>query len=276
MDRTKNGLPLVSELPQEPDDIPRALAVQSGRRLVQKQKELRLRSKFDANRKALASFDVQRHDDRIGQKLKLQELNDLLDVCVLLLLWNVVWLPQVSGEPHRLTDGSRAFVHIHLLGVGSSASEVPTKWPPIDEEITADDANIFPLSKDIKACGLASTRGTHERRHRTGPDISVNLMKESKVSTRDGDSVIDAFPGKGLAVSEGNLLLNLGPLLSDALGGPLLLAESSVELGSLFGLLGEDRETDTIIRGTLETRLLLAAGTERARPRQSDAPGGTQ
>ena len=276
MDRTKNRLALVGELPQEPDDIPRALTVQSGRRFVQEQKELRLRGEFDTNRKALASFDVQRHDDRIGQKLKLQELDDLLDVCVLLLLWNVVWLPQVSGEPHRLTDSSRAFVHIHLLGVGGSASEVPTKRPPIDEEITVDDTDIFPLSKDIKTSGLPGARGAHERRHRPGPDITVNLMEESKVSARDGDSVIDAFPSKGLAVSEGNLLLDLGSLLFYELGSPLLLAESSVEFGSLFGLLGEDGETNTIIRGTLETRLLLGTGTERARSPQSDPPGGTQ
>ena len=66
VDRAKNGLALVRELPQEPDDVPRALTVQPGRRFIQEQQELRFRSEFDTDRKTLASFDVQREDNRIS------------------------------------------------------------------------------------------------------------------------------------------------------------------------------------------------------------------
>ena len=66
MDRTKNGLALVREFLQEPDDVPCALTVQPGRWFIQEQQELGFRSEFNTNRKTLASFDVQRDDDRIS------------------------------------------------------------------------------------------------------------------------------------------------------------------------------------------------------------------
>jgi hypothetical protein len=66
VNRAKNGLALVREFPQEPDDVPRALTVQSRGRFVQKQQELGFRSELDTDRKTLAGFDVQRYDDRIS------------------------------------------------------------------------------------------------------------------------------------------------------------------------------------------------------------------
>ena len=93
MDCTKNGLTLVRELLQEPNNVPSALSVQSGCRFIQEQQKLRFGSEFDTDRETLAGLDVQGYDDRVGQGLKLQELDDLLDVCILLLLRDVVWLP---------------------------------------------------------------------------------------------------------------------------------------------------------------------------------------
>ena len=96
MDRAKDSLALVRQLPQEPDDVPRALAIQSRGRFVQEQQQFGLGGELDTDRKTLAGFDVQRHDDRVGERLKFQEFDDLLDICVLLFLRDVVRLPQVS------------------------------------------------------------------------------------------------------------------------------------------------------------------------------------
>ena len=142
-------------------------------------------------------------------------------------------------------------MYIHLLSVSGSASEVTAKRSPINEDITSYDTNVLPLSKNIEAGGLSGTRGTHESGHGTGPDISVNLVEESKLSARNGDSIIDAFPSEGLAVGEGDLLVNFGSLLLYGLRALLLLAESRIELGGLFSLLGEEREADTCEGRTL-------------------------
>ena len=110
--RAKDGLALIRKLSQEPNDVPCALTIQPRGRFIQEQ-ELGLGSKLDADRKTLPGSNVQRYsilyDDCVSEGLKFQELDNLLDVCVLLLFRDVVWLPQVSGEPHHLTDGSRAF-----------------------------------------------------------------------------------------------------------------------------------------------------------------------
>ena len=93
---------------------------------IKEQQELGLGSELDADRKTLPGFDVQRYDDCVSEGLKFQELDNLLDVCVPLLFRDMVWLLQVSGEPHRLTEGSRAFVYIHLLGVSGPTDGLPS------------------------------------------------------------------------------------------------------------------------------------------------------
>ena len=212
VDRAKNGLTLVRKLPQEPNNVPRALTIQSRGRFVQEQQQLGLGGELDTYRKTLAGFDVQRYDDRISEGLKLQEFDDLLDICVLLLLRDVVRLPQVSREPHGLTDSSCAFVDIHLLGVGGSTGKVAAEGPSIDEKITGDDTDILPLGEDVETSGLSSTRGTHEGSHSAGLDVAVDIVEESEGCTRDGDGVIDVLPSEGLVVSEGRLLFGFGPL----------------------------------------------------------------
>ena len=165
----------------------------------------------------------------------------------------MVWLSQVSGEPHRLADGSRAFVYIHLLSVSGPASKVAAEWLPIDKEITGNNTDVLPLSEDIETGGLPGARGTHEGGHRSGLDVTVNVVEELTGSTGDGHSITDVFPSKGLVVSEGNLLLGLGLLLFDALGSLLLLPESLIEFSSLLGLLSEDGEANATERRSLET-----------------------
>ena len=48
--------------------------------------------------------------------MKLQKVDDLLDVCVLLLDRDFSRLAKVRREAQGFTDGRRALVDIHLLG----------------------------------------------------------------------------------------------------------------------------------------------------------------
>ena len=123
-------------------------------------------------------------------------------------------------------------MYIHLFSVGGSTSEVATQGSSIDKEITGDDTDILPFVKDIEKSGLPGTRDTHESHHRTGFDVSENLVEEAKRSTRDGDGVIDAFPGKGLVVGKGSFLFGLG-LLFD---GPRSLLSRRAALSSAVSL----------------------------------------
>ena len=63
---------------------------------------------------------------------------------------------------------------------------------------------MLPLGEDIEESGLAGTKSTHEGRRCTGLDMTVNLAEKLTGSTRDGDSVIDAFLGESLAVRKGS------------------------------------------------------------------------
>ena len=246
MDGAKNSLALVRKLPQKPDDVPRALTIQPRRRFVQEQQQFGLGGELNTDRETFASFDVQGEDEGIGEGLELQEFDDFLDIGVFLLLRDVVRLPQVSGESHGLTDGSCAFVYVHLFSVGGSTGEVASEWLSIDKEITRDDTDILPLSEDVEASGLSGTRSTHEGGHRTRLDVTINFVEESASSARNGDGVIDAFPSEGLVVFEGRFLFGLGSLLFDALGSILLLAKGSVEFGRLCGLFSEDGEANAL------------------------------
>jgi len=80
MDRAKNGLALVRKLPQEPHDVPCALTIQSRGRFVQEQQQFWLGGELDTDRKTLAGFNVQRYGNRVGERLKLQKFDDLLDI----------------------------------------------------------------------------------------------------------------------------------------------------------------------------------------------------
>ena len=59
MDHAKNGLTLVCKLPQEPNNVPCTLTIQSRGRFVQEQQQLGLGGELDTDRETLAGFDVQ-------------------------------------------------------------------------------------------------------------------------------------------------------------------------------------------------------------------------
>ena len=71
-------------------------------------------------------------------------------------------------------------------------------------DVSRSDADMLPLGEDIEESGLAGTRSAHEGRRCTGLDMTVKLVEKPTGSTRDGDSVIDAFPGESLAVGKGS------------------------------------------------------------------------
>ena len=71
------------ELREEVDDIPCTLAVATGNGLV-KEEERWATGKLDANSQTVTNLEEDRYE-RIGEVLRLEHFNDLLDVLVLLL-----------------------------------------------------------------------------------------------------------------------------------------------------------------------------------------------
>ena len=115
MNSAHDCLPMIRQLPQEPNDVPSALTVETRGRLIQKEEEFRLASKLDSNRQPLSRFNSKAEDESVGEWLKFEEFDDFLHVGILLCLGNFVGLTQVCRESHSLSNGCGALVDIHLL-----------------------------------------------------------------------------------------------------------------------------------------------------------------
>ena len=154
MDRAEDRLAIVGKLAEEADEVPRALTVETRRRLIEEEQR-RATSELDTDGETLASLHAEREHKGIREVLKLEHLDHVLDVLVLLLLRNGRGLTEVGGEAHCLADRSRALVDIHLFSVGRVASEVEIERLAVEEQRAGDHTNILPLSKDIQTGRLA-------------------------------------------------------------------------------------------------------------------------
>ena len=56
MDRTQNGLSVIRQLPQEPNDVPRALTIEARGGFIEEKKQLWFASKLNADRQSLSCF----------------------------------------------------------------------------------------------------------------------------------------------------------------------------------------------------------------------------
>ena len=84
--------------------------------LVQEEQKFRLASKLNTNGQPLARLDAQTQDKRVRELLKLEKLDHLLYVGILLGERDMGRLTQVCRKLHRLTDSRCPFVDVHLLG----------------------------------------------------------------------------------------------------------------------------------------------------------------
>lgn len=86
------------------------MTVETRGRLVQEEKQLRLRSELDTNRKQLSLLNIKTFarytDDGIGKVAHVQHLDDFLDIVVLLFLANRLGLSEHRGELKRFAHSS--------------------------------------------------------------------------------------------------------------------------------------------------------------------------
>ena len=102
MNRAQDGLSMIRQLPQEPNDVPRALTVETRGRFIQEQEQLWLASELNTDRQPFSCFNSKAGDQSISKWLEFEEFADLLHVGVLLGYGNFAGLTQVCGESHRL------------------------------------------------------------------------------------------------------------------------------------------------------------------------------
>ena len=115
MDRTQDRLPMVRQLPQEPDNVPCALAVETRGRFIKEEKQLRLASELYTNRQPLPCFDSKAQHQSISERLEFKEFKDFLHISVLLRFGDFVGLTQISREPQCFSNRCGPFVNVHLL-----------------------------------------------------------------------------------------------------------------------------------------------------------------
>jgi len=115
MDRTQDGLSMVCQLPQEPNDVPRALTIETRGWFIQEQEQLWLAGKLNANGQSFSCFNSKAGDQSVSEWLEFEEFDDLLHVSVLLRYGNFAGLTQICGESHRFSNRRGTLMDIHLF-----------------------------------------------------------------------------------------------------------------------------------------------------------------
>jgi len=115
MDRAQDGLSMICQLPQEPNDVPRALTVETRGWFIQEQEQLRLASELNTNRQPFSCFNSKAGDKSVSEWLEFEEFDDLLHVRVLLGYGNFTGLTQICGESHRFSNRRGALMNVHLF-----------------------------------------------------------------------------------------------------------------------------------------------------------------
>ena len=108
VDSDEDGLADVGELAEETDGVVGGLAIETGGGLVEEDEDAGLGDQLDTNGHTLALFDretgADATDEGIGQIMKLQKINDGVDVLELLLTGNLTGLTKEGRELEGLTD----------------------------------------------------------------------------------------------------------------------------------------------------------------------------
>ena len=115
MDRAQDGLPVIRQLPQEPDDVPRALTVKTRSWFVQEEEQLRFAGEFHTNRHPLPCLASETQYQSVSERLELEKFNDFLHISILLGFGDLEGLAQISRESHRFSNSCRALVNVHLF-----------------------------------------------------------------------------------------------------------------------------------------------------------------
>ena len=249
---------MICQFPQEPNDVPRALTIETRGRFIQEQKQLWLASELNTDRQPFSRFDSKAGDQSVSEWLEFEEFDDFFHVSVLLGYGNFAGLTQICGESHRLSNSRGALMNVHLFSyfeksislrrnnhknerptICSITSERRTERLPIHEQVTSDYTDVLPLGEDIESSRFPSTARAHQRGQSPRLNVPVNVMQETTGAARYGNHVIDLLPSKGLTIRE-RPLLRWDADIVDLLPGVLSFLERLVQCLGLWVFLPED------------------------------------
>ena len=260
MNRAQDGLSMIRQLPQEPNDVPRALTVETRGRFIQEQEQLRLASELNTNRQPFSCFNSKTGDQSISEWLEFEEFDDFFHVSILLGYGNFAGLTQICRESHRFSNSRGALVNVHLFSyseklinlrrnsrnnerrtICSITSKRRTKWLPIHEQVTSNHTNVLPLGEDVESSRFPGTARAHQRGQSPRLDVSINIVQQTTSATRYRNHVVDLLPCESLTIRE-RLLLRWDADIVDLLSGVLSFLECLVQCLGLWVLPSEDRD----------------------------------
>ena len=260
MDRTQDGLSMIRQLPQEPNDVPRALTVETRGRFIQEQEQLWLAGELNTDRQPLPCFNSKAGDQSVSEWLEFEKFDDFFHVGVLLGYGNFAGLTQICRESHRFSNSRGTLMNVHLLSyfeqsfslwrnnrrnerrtICSITSERRTKRLPIHEQVTSDHTNVLPLGEDIESSCFPGTARAHQRGQSPRLDVSINIVQQTTSATRYRNHVVDLLPCEGLTIRK-RPLLRWDADIVDLLSGVLSFLERLVERLGLWVLPSEDRD----------------------------------
>ena len=129
MNRTQNSLSMICQLPQEPNDIPCALTIETRGWFIQEKEQLGLASELDTDRQPFSCFNSKAGDQSVSEWLEFEEFDDFLHVSILLGFGNFARLTQIRRESHRLSNRCGALVDVHLLSCFPTIDQPPEEQP---------------------------------------------------------------------------------------------------------------------------------------------------
>lgn len=154
MNSAQDGLSSVGELLEHTADGEGGLTVQTRGRLVEEEEHGRLGSKFDTDSNTLSVSHSQTKgrvaNDGIGELVKLEELDDVFDVLVLLLNGCLIRLSEISTESQSLSNTAHGLVDVLLLCVTTLSLEGNVDRLALDETVTFDDTNGLAVGENVE------------------------------------------------------------------------------------------------------------------------------
>lgn len=114
------------------------------------QKQLRLRSKFDADCRTFAVLDTKRTNHSIGIVLQSTHPKTGLDILLFLGQRHGSGLTHGGGEQERFADGRSRHMCVHLLAISRLRLEVVRQRLPINQPVARDNAGACALSEYVE------------------------------------------------------------------------------------------------------------------------------
>ncbi|PMB69223.1 hypothetical protein BM221_003861 [Beauveria bassiana] len=285
VDGDEHRLPDGGELAQKLDGAVGRLPVEARRGLVEEDEDAGLGHELDANGDALALLHGQAGadlaDERVGEGLELEQVDDGVDVGELLLARRLAALAEKRRELERLADRRVRLVHVELLAVARGPLKGDGERAAVDEDGTGNGAVRLALGEHVEERRLAGARRSHERRQITGLDPALDIVEQETVSRGRLDSVREILPRKDGRVSDELVLKRVaaafllgargGSVRGDGLllGVEVLLVGVGVD-GDVLAVLAGNHQARAVFRGRLPSARGPDCHADKERPPSPD------